>query len=60
MGFGGEFGGSRAARADGTGLWVWNRRFEQLERREHDWAAHTAVHTAAHTAAHTAVHTAVH
>ncbi len=23
MGFGGEFGGSRAARVNGTGVWVW-------------------------------------
>jgi hypothetical protein len=25
VGFGGEFGSNRAARADGTGVWVWNR-----------------------------------
>ncbi len=41
MGFGGECGGSRAARADGAVVWVWNRRFEQLARMERDWAAHT-------------------
>jgi hypothetical protein len=42
VGFGGEFGGSRAARADGAGLWAWDRRAEQLARMERDWAAHTA------------------
>ena len=42
MGFGGEFGGSRAARADGAGLWAWDRRAEQLARMEHDLTAHTA------------------
>ena len=41
MGFGGECGGSRAARADGAVVWVWDRRFEQLARMEHDWVAHT-------------------
>ena len=41
VGFGGECGGSRAARADGTHAWVWDCRFEQLERMEHDWAAPT-------------------
>jgi hypothetical protein len=41
VGFGGEFGGSRAARADGAGLWAWNRRAEQLPRMERDRAAHT-------------------
>ena len=41
MGFGGECGGSRAARADGAGVWVWNSRSEQLARMERDWAAHT-------------------
>ena len=41
VGFGGECGGSRAARADGAVVWVWNRRTEQLERMECDWAAHT-------------------
>ena len=41
MGFGGECGNSRAARADGTHAWVWNRRSEQLARMECDWAAHT-------------------
>jgi hypothetical protein len=41
VGFGGECGGSRAARADGAVVWVWNRRSEQLERMERDWAAHT-------------------
>ena len=42
MGFGGECGGSRAPRADGLDVWVWNRRFEQLARMERDWAAHTS------------------
>ncbi len=47
MEFGGECGGSRAARADGAAVWVWNRRSEQLARMEHDWAAHaTALGTA--------------
>ena len=41
MGFGGECGGSRAARADGAVVWVWNRRTEQLARVERDWAAQT-------------------
>ena len=41
MGFGGEFGNGRAARADGAGLWAWNRRSEQLPRMERDLAAHT-------------------
>ncbi len=41
MGFGGEFGGSQAARADGAGLWAWDRRAEQLARMERNWAAHT-------------------
>ena len=41
VGFGGECGGSRAARADGAVVWIWNRRSEQLERMERDWAAHT-------------------
>jgi hypothetical protein len=41
VGFGGEFGGSRAARADGAGLWAWDRRAEQLARMERDLAAHT-------------------
>ena len=41
MGFGGEFGGSRAARADGAGVWVWDRRAEQLACMERDLAAHT-------------------
>jgi len=41
VGFGGECGGSRAARADGAVVWVWNRRFEQLARIEHDWVAPT-------------------
>jgi hypothetical protein len=43
VGFGGEFGGSRAARAHGTHawVWVWDRRSEQLARMERDWAAHT-------------------
>ena len=43
MRFGGECGGSRAPRADGTHAWVWNRRSEQLVRMERDWAAHTMV-----------------
>ena len=42
MGIGGEFGISRAARADGAVVWVWNRRAEQLARRERDLAAYTA------------------
>ena len=41
MGFGGECGNSRAARADGTHARVWDRRFEHLARMERDWAAHT-------------------
>jgi hypothetical protein len=41
VGFGGECGNSRAARADGAGVWVWDRRFEQLARMERDLAAHT-------------------
>ena len=41
MGFGGECGGSRAARADGAVVWAWNRLSEQLARMERDWAAHT-------------------
>ncbi len=41
MGFGRKCGNSRAARADGTHAWVWDRRFEQLARMERDWAAHT-------------------
>ena len=41
MGFEGEFGGSRAARAVGADVWVWNRRAEQLARMERDWAART-------------------
>ncbi len=41
MGFGGEFGGSRAARADSTHAWVWDHRSEQLARTERDLAAHT-------------------
>ena len=41
MGFGGECGNSRAARADGTHAWVWDRRLEHLARMERDWAAHT-------------------
>ena len=39
VGFGGEFGGSRKARADGTDVWVWSHRSEQLARTERDWAA---------------------
>jgi len=47
VGFGGKCGGSRAARADGAGLWVWNRRSEQLARMERDLVAHiTALETA--------------
>ncbi len=42
MGFGGACGGSRAARADGAAILVWNRRAEQLARVEGDWAARTA------------------
>jgi hypothetical protein len=42
VGFGGECGGSRAARADGAGVWVWNRRSEQLARMVRDLTAHTA------------------
>ena len=41
MGIRGEFGGSRAPRADGAVVWVWNRRTEQLARMERDWAART-------------------
>ena len=41
MGFGGECGNGRAARADGAGVWVWDRRAEQLARMEHDWVAPT-------------------
>ena len=47
MGFGGECGNSREARADGAGVWVWNRRAEQLARMERDSMAHT---TASETA----------
>ena len=43
MGFGAECGNSRAPRADGAVVWVWNRRTEQLARMECDWAAHTMV-----------------
>ena len=43
MGIGGECGNSRAPRADGAVVWVWNRRTEQLARMECDWAAHTMV-----------------
>ena len=43
VGFGGEYGNSRAARADGAVVWVWNRRTEQLARMERDLAAHTMV-----------------
>ena len=42
MGFGGECGNSRAARADGAGVWVWNRRAERLACTERDLTAHTA------------------
>ena len=41
MRFGGECGGSRAASADGTGVWVYNRRAEQLARMERDLGAHS-------------------
>ena len=43
MGFGGEFGGSRVARADETGAWMYDRQSEQLPRRGRDWAAHAMV-----------------
>jgi hypothetical protein len=47
VGFGDEFGGSRAVRADGSVVWVWKRRIKQLARTEHDLAAHaTALGTA--------------
>ena len=39
--FGGEFGSSRAARADGTDAWAWGRRSEQLARMERKRAART-------------------
>ena len=42
MGFGGESGNSRAARADGAGVCAWNRRIKQLARMERDLTAHTA------------------
>ncbi len=42
MGFRGKFGGSRAARADGTDLWARHHRLEQLARMGRDLAAHTA------------------
>ncbi len=41
VGFGGECGGSRAARADGTHAWVCDRRSKQLAHMERDWSAHT-------------------
>jgi hypothetical protein len=41
VGFGGECGGSRAARAHCTYAWVYNRRIKQLARMEGDWAART-------------------
>ncbi len=41
MGFGGECGGSQAARAHGTHAWVYDRRIKQLARMEGDWAART-------------------
>ena len=41
VGFGGECGGSRAARADGAVVWAWKRRAEQLARMERDLMAHT-------------------
>ena len=41
MGFGGECGSSRAARADGTHASVYDRRIKQLARMERDWAART-------------------
>jgi hypothetical protein len=41
VGFGGECGNGRAARADGTHAWVWDRRLEHLAHTERDWAAHT-------------------
>jgi hypothetical protein len=39
--FGGEYGNSRAARADGAGVWAWNRRIQQLARMECDLGART-------------------
>jgi len=42
VGFGGECGNGRAARADGAVVWVWDRRFEQLACMERDLTAHTA------------------
>ncbi len=42
VGFGGQCGGSRAPRADGTHAWVWDRRAEQLARMERDLMAHAA------------------
>ena len=41
MGFGGEYGNSRAARADGAGVWAWNRRIKQLARMKCDLGART-------------------
>ena len=41
MRFGGECGGSRAARANGTDLWAWKCRSKQLARMERDLVAHT-------------------
>ena len=47
VGFGGESGNSRAARADGTHAWVWDRRSEHFARMGRDWTAHaTPVQTA--------------
>ena len=42
VGFGGEFGSNRAARADGTGVGYGTVSREQLARMERDLAAHTA------------------
>jgi hypothetical protein len=41
VGFGGECGGSRAARAASINVWAWSRRAEQLARMERDLMAHT-------------------
>jgi hypothetical protein len=50
VGFGGEFVGSRAARAHGTDVWALNHRSKQLARRERDWAMWAAHTTAFGTA----------
>jgi hypothetical protein len=41
VGFGGKSGKSWVARADGAGVWAWNRRIKQLAHMELDLAAHT-------------------